>query len=616
MSTHHRIAAVLASTAVLLCSNLAAAATVERNVLGWTSTGEEVVVRLVQRGERMVDGVSKDYYFEATEIWSARDAKLIQRYKHGEAVGSPPSIWDSAKDAESARKYLENVGLLEASAGASSPSGDHRIVPVSIRSVEPGGSGFECRVRHRLALFDRPNTRVWTVLDERQSAPAQTRRDESNCPTFEVQTYWHPGGKRWASLLTREDDEPKMSVGSIDELDAFPHADFAPERPLIAELDSDLAAGWQALSDGSLDDARKAFAAHDSPAAEIAGALVDGFDGKDGRARNAANKAYRKSSKDAWHRALRAAVWVVSGRAKQATSQIDQAIKAASGYDELLQIAALFDLVDVNVANQLAVHALSHESAAEADTSAGWVLLAEGLTDVGTFSKAEESLGKLDDERSLDAKVAEARLHLDRDEATVADALVDELLFEHPGLCVAYLLGGRAASDRGENATARNLFEAAATCDPTLADAVFLSADFARLAGELEQARDGFSQYLDVALERRSDPVRAARRRVARRWKERFGHQGAVVTNASCRRVGGAFLCSGTVANTTDDPLDGVVADVHDGRKKVGEAKVPTIGPGESQPFGVRVQVDSLDEVIVRAGRTSSESKLNATRMR
>jgi tetratricopeptide (TPR) repeat protein len=609
------VAAVLSSAAALLWTSTAFAQTVERSVLGWTSTGQEVVVRLVQRGERMVDGVSQDYYFEATEIWSATRHRLIQRYKHGEAVGSPPTIWDEAKSAERATKYLDNVGMVEAEEAAASPSKDYRIVPVSIRKVEPGGKGFECRVRHRLSLFDGAQSRVWTIRDKRLAAPASSRRDESNCPSFSVQTYWHPDAKHWAVLLTDEGAEPQLAVGSVEELDAFPYASFQPERPLVADLSAELADGWQALSDGALDDARKAFSAVKTPEGKLATALVDAFDGKGRAARRSGDSAFRKSPKDAWHRGLRAAVWVMTGRAKKATAQIDQAIKAATGYDDLLKLAALFSLVDVNVANQLAVHALSHSSAAEADTTRGWLLLANGLLDIGEFSKAATALDKIEED-TLSTRLARASLSLDRNKAAVAHGLVDELLFENPGLCAAYFLGGRTASASGENATARNLFEAARTCDPTLAQAVFLSADFARLAGDLERAQQGFEHYLAVAPERRSDPIRTAQRRVAQRWTKRLGHEGAVVTDASCRRVGAAFLCSGTIANTTDQPLEDVVADVYDGRKKVGEAQVPAIAAKTTQPFGVRVQVDSLDEVVVRAGRNEKERRANATHMR
>jgi hypothetical protein len=208
--------------------------------------------------------------------------------------------------------------------------------------------------------------------------------------------------------------------------------------------------------------------------------------------------------------------------------------------------------------------------------------------------------------------VEQARLHLDRRAAKKARLVIDDLLFSNPGRCENYLLAARWQALKGANTVARDFFETSIFCDPGLAEGMFYAADFARLAGDVTRARVLFDKYLAESLPRRSDEIRELRRRAATRWSSRLAHKGVVITDASCRPAGGAWVCSGTLLNTTTEPLSGVKVEVR-GKRQLGSSTVESIDAGAAIPFGVRIETKSLADVVISAGRDRKERKLNET---
>lgn len=606
--------ATAASAAVFAFSASEASAqstSAERTILGWSSTGKEVVVKLVQRGERMVDGVSKDYYFEALEVYSARDGTLAQRYKAGEAVGDPPEEFTEAKPEDVGAKFLETVGLVPAARGWESPGGDYRLTSLLIEETAAQDGKYRCVIQHQLAILEGGAARWATLSNTKFEGESAARRDDVRCPDARVEPAWSPDGKQWA-LLVRSDDQSRLATGSLVTLGAAETAAVERTTPLLAELrpEGPMRTAWTALSRGQYEAAASAFETVELSEGALGRALVEAFRGDKG-ARKAADKAYKASDQTGWDRALRAATYLMAGDSKKGAKMLDDALKKAASYEELLRMAALYELVDVGVANQVAVHALSHPTAAQADTTAGWNLLGRGLLDVNEFSKADEALSKIAAPNRA-TRVIQARLALDRGQRAAAANLVRELVREEPSNCTSLLLKGRVRALDGQNLHARQLFEAAAYCDPYLEEALYYAADFSRLAGDVAAAKAGYERYLSAAIPRRSDPIRAARRNAASQWVKRLGHQGVVLVQSSCRRIDTGYLCTGVVSNTGAEPATEVKVEARHKKKALGSATV-SVEPGATAPFGVRFEAKSLADVVLRAGRDAKEQTLNET---
>lgn len=589
----------------LLIAGVAHAESAERKIQGWTADGAGVVVHLVQRGERMVDGVSKDYYFELTELHSSQDGTLKERFKFGTPVGSPPPAYDAAKTPDSTARQ----GLVKPASEWTNAEKTHRLMSIATTEVVPAQGQFLCRTRHRIAVADSQAKEVRTIADATVDGETAARPGDAECPVAKTSTAWHPDGRRWA-VLVEGGSSAAFYAGSVDAASTTPFP-LVVDEPLLAKLGEtpELKRAWRAVAAGDFATAREAFETVAVAEGQFGVAIVAALEGEKS-AQKTADAAYRSSDKGAWDVALRGAAYLATGDAKRASKWIDQAVEKADGYDQLLAMAALYHLIDVGVANQLAVWALSHDSAKSTDTTAAWNLLARGLLDVNEFSKAEEALAKVE-KHDRTHRITSARLALDRGETRRARDLVRGLLAENLGDCEVLGLAGRIAARDEDTAEARQLFDAAAFCDPTLEDAVYYAADFARLANDVSRAAASFEHYLTIAPPRRGDPIREARRVAARRWAGRLRHEGIVMTQATCSRSAGGALCRGVVANTSDENLETEIM-VRSKKKKLATQRT-SVAAGKSAPFGLRVEAASLDGAVITAGKTKKERELNET---
>lgn len=597
-----RFAAAIAGTLVALNAMEAAAQVPQRQVLGWTADGR-AVVHLTERGERIVDGVATDYYVEATEVWEATRSPRRALYAHGEPSGAVPDDYAGMQSTEAGATL--RTDLQANTAGPANAQGTHRLAWYSRTRIDrPDEKNFVCKRRYRVVLLDAAERRAYTVLDAEAQGELSRRQDEAYCPGLSVDPHWSPDGQAVLAFVTTSSTE--ATAVRTSELSSLPWAAFTPDSPAAARLSPDTEAGaWAALAGADLDAARAQFAAAGMGSAE---ALVRAI-AQEKQSSKAADKAYEKSAKAPFDDVLRAAAHVAAGSPAKATKWIDEAVARATSYTELLRFASVFELVDPRLASQLAVHALSHPTAGQSDTTEGWLLLARNLLDVGEYSKAEEALGKLATPNPASLALL-ATIHLDRRETKLATTYAEDLLFENPGHCAAYVVQGRLRALQADNVAARALFEAALACDPGLGEAAFYAADFSRLAGDTARARERFDHYLRVAAARQSDEVRSLRRDAATQWSARLGREGVVLTDVSCRKTGTGALCTGTLKNTTTTAIAEVPVEVVVGKKVVGNATV-SIEPGASAPFGVAFEVKKLADATVTAGRDKAERKAN-----
>ena len=605
-----RIALLAAAAAFVWASNASALTKTERNVLGWTSDND-VVIGVVARGETIVDGVPQEFYVEATEVWHADPSRPPSRYDHGTATGNPPDPWSALGAATDGAQLRANV--VAGHDSTRNPAGTNRFAWATAEAEKrPDELNFVCEARTMVVMGATSAKKFYDVLQKTTTGELSRRRDEALCPRAKVITSWSPDGKH-GFVLVQLGAEVGATVVPAEVGPGHPaQHHFAPTKPLISQLSEGRAAqAWDLAATGDYDRARGYFESAEDPA----GAALSRALAKDRKATRAADAAFKKSKKEPGDIIMRAAAHVAAGRGKSATSWIDDAVAKTNDYPTLLRHAAVFAIVDSAIANQLVVHALSRPVAEgeDATRARAWVLLASGLLQLGEFSKALESLEKIK-QHTPSSRAALAQVYLDKRRKSEAADQIEMLLFANPGDCRAWLLAGRHAALQGDNKAAGAAFDAAAGCDPALAEAIFYTADFARIAGDVAVAREHFERYLAVAPARADHMIRQLRRDAAKQWTKRLGHEGVILTDLSCRRgAPETFLCTGTLRNTSKEAAEGVKAEAREKSRTVGTAEIPAIGPGAAAPFGLSFKAKALKDVVIRAGKDEKERKLNQT---
>jgi tetratricopeptide (TPR) repeat protein len=606
----NRIALLVAFLAAAWTSDATALTKTERDVLGWTAD-HDVVIAVVARGETVVDGVPQEFYVEPTEIWHLDTQRPPTRYAHGEPMGAVPAPWTSMRPEADGDRLRANI--IKGVHSTRNKAGTHRFTWATAESEKRlGEQDIVCQAHTMVFLGATNPKKFFTVLEATTAGNLSRRRDEALCPRAQVTTSWTEDGAH-GFVLVQLGDELKATVVAADIGPNHPaQHPFLPTQPLIADLtEGREAEAWQLMATGDYDRARGYFeSAENAGGSALARAL-----GGDRKATRVADSAFKKSKKETADVILRAAAHVAAGNGKRAAPWIDDAIAKTTDYVGMLKHAATFSLVDASIANQLAVHALSRPADDEnAARPEGWVLLASGVLQLGEFSKAQESLEKIE-QRTPASRAALAQVYLDRRRTKQAAEQIEILLFANPGDCRAWLLAGRSAALSGDNNAAGAAFDAAAMCDPALAEAVYYSADFARIAGNIRVAMAGFTQYLTVAPARADHMIRQLRREAARRWSKRLGHDGVILTDVSCRRGGTpeTFLCTGTLRNVSAAAAEGVRAQARLKSRVLHSAELPNIAPGASAPFGLNFKAKALKDVSVRAGRGEKELRLNDT---
>ncbi len=594
---------------------------------GWSGTGQEIVVDAEMQGEVMVDGAARDFFYQSTEMYRADNGKFIRRFKKGTPPGFVHPDYAAARAATDAAKFLETAGLLEAPKGAQSPDGRWFIDVASTRETVPRGDAFRCKVHDKAMLFDEESQKLFVIYEHIEEGEKAAGRADARCPTTQYKVHWHPGSTDWAMVRVVHnptgDDEWNLLPGRTSKLDDYPEAPFQPAdhaaKLFSSSAEPDVIKGREALFDGNLEAAKKTLGESETTSAErvMLLALVFALEGEKKAARSTARKAFRNSPRDAYYQGLLAAVYAATDDARRAKKHVSRAIEEADSYDVLARIGALFMLVDLSVANQVLIHALSHETAEDIDTTDGYVALSHSLMDARQLKAARDLLDRFDEEPT-EVRLARARLALEEKRFDEARTLASKALFTEPGRCMAYRVFARAIAPE-RPADSLGHFRAAVVCDPTESESLFLLAGLELEAGRLERARQLFGHYLERAYPRRSDELRDAQRQHAEKMVERLSREGALLTQAACRPLAGARLCQGTVYNQSENVLEGVTVKVWDASKKrarkaVSKVDVEPIPPGESRTFGVRVE--GKDKLDLSAGRNDEEHRTNRMRAR
>lgn len=600
---------------ISFAAQTAHAQTTKTTVLGWTGTGQEIVTRTETFGEVMVEDVAKEYWFETTQTLRMRDGGVIQTYRHGEPSGAADKVaaWAEAKDASQAAKYLENAGLVEAVESSITPDGKRALSTVSRVRYENGDQGFRCTTDSRVLLHDQATSQVWVVLEASKTGGAAPTQVEASCPKVSFQTWWHPDGSRWLVQQTT-DRESRWIPGAVSRVDEFATApfrvaDFAAQTLTSSVPEGPLKSAWLLALSGDAGRALTKLAEDTSSDIEkfVLKALLLALSGDEAAAK-AILKDITKLAKTPAAQGMLGAVHHALGDTKAATRLFNTAIKKAESYQELARLGALLTLVDLDLANQLFIHALSHPKAAEGDTAVLYAALIQGLLEVGENEAAQDLLQKVDRESGV-YTLLQARLDLMTGREQAAKAIVDEVLFSAPGRCMAYGLAAKMAVLSGDTAEALEQYRAAAICAPADLEARFFVADLEARRGDIEASRRAVSAFLGAATPRKNDLIRDARRKVMTAAHVRYDRDGVVLLNVSCR----SGLCQGQVFNTQAETATQVTVAAFSGDKTpavVGRAVLEEVPGRSARPFMVRA--DGIPATVT-VGRDDAELQINMT---
>jgi len=593
--------------------NLASAQTVKTTVLGWTGTGGELVTRVEQFGEVMVGESSKDYWFTTTQMLRARDGQLLQTYRFGEPSGAAKEVelWAAAKSADQAAKLLDTAGLAEALNTDVSADGMRSIVTVTRKRDLIVEAGYRCAIDARVLLHDVKTQSVWLVAEDTKSGEDFENPGEVQCPKVSFRTWWHPDGTRWLVEET-SGDSVRWLPGSVAGIDDFATAPFQPAdfatRVEVKDLpDGGLKNAWKLAFSGDFKQALLALSRDETGSADkvLLMAILFSLNGDTEAAKKVAKEAV-KAAKTPWTEGLLGVVYMAAGDTKKAQKSLASTTKKAKDYEDLAKLGAALTLVDLELSNKLFIHALSHKSAAEGDTTVVYAALIQGLIEVGENEAAADLLGKVSKETGI-FKLLQARLALMTRDFREARSIVDDVLFTEPGRCMVYGLGARLAVLDGDTAEALEQYRAASLCSPNDLEARYYVADLEAQRGDLAAARRAVDAFLMAAAPRKNDPVRDARRQVMESAKARYDLDGVILLNVSCR----ATVCQGQVFNSTDAEVGDVkVAAFSSDSQIVGNSELEPLPAHAARPFMVRLEGSAA---TVTAGRNDVELKANMT---
>lgn len=597
----------------------AQSSTVNSTLRGWTATGNELVVEHEHLGQIMVEDASREYYYETSSTYRSKDGSLLQTYRRGEAPGFVHPDFEAARDQELFKKFLETAGLQEATETWLSPDGKWLLSGVESRDF---GEETRCELRQRVMLFNPTESKVHVVFERMTRGEVSSSRDISTCPQARLKAYWHPNSTQW--VIEREQVRPernwKLHPGRVDSLDGYADSAFITNEFSRQIVLKDLEEGaereaWGLAFEGQLDKALQVIANDPSGSAGkvLLMALLFAKEGKAEPAKKLLkNEAKTLKSTNVYETGLKGAVLAAAGDKSGASKILSSVTKKATSWEELARLAAVFSIVDLNASNELYVHALSHESAVEQDTTLAYSAMLEGLIEARQFEAAETLFTKLGELNSAQ-KVLQASLWVAQGRLPFARPVLDQILLAEPGRCRAYAVSARLASAERRVSEALELYRAANMCNPTLTDAAFFVADLELRRGDLERGRsylEAFSRYTGA---RQMDPVRDLRLAWASQGLKRLSQKGAVLLTASCFPSDTRTLCQGTVLNTSEEPLENVLANVWSRDKRgrlvsLGKSEVPKLEPGESAT--VTLMVESVPAAM-SVGRDKSENELN-----
>ena len=591
------------------------AETTKTSVLGWTGTGEEIVTQVEQFGEVMVDDAAKDYWFQTTQMRRARDGQLIQAYRRGEATGAANDVatWSEAKPESQAAKYLENAGLVEALETDMAPNGQRAIVTVARRRTVEVGDGFRCAVDTRVMIHDVKSRSVWVVAEKSNTGETVPNVGEVVCAKVGFRTWWHPDSAKWLVELSLA-DSVNWLPGNVSQMDDFAAAPFSPAdfpaRVVLSAAASDgVTKSWRSAFDGDLSSALATLSSDTTGSVDkvLMMALFLALNG-DSKASLAAAKQAVSIAKTTWTEGLLGCVYMAAGDTKRAQKVFNTLTKKANSYVDLARIAAVLSLVDLELSNKVFIHALSHPTAAEAETSLIYAALIQGLIEVGENEAASELLGKVPKETGL-FKLLQARLALMTNDVFAAQTIVDDVLFTEPGRCMVYGLAARLAVLRNDTGEALEQYRAASLCSVADLEARYYVADLEARRGDLLAATRAVNGFLKAAAPRRNDVVRDARRTIMQAAQARYSRAGVVLLTVSCR----AGVCQGQAFNASDEAQTNVaVAAFSSGKNPtiVGSSVIETMPPRSAKPFMVRTEGDAG---TITVGNDAGDREANLT---
>lgn len=646
-------------------------------ILGWTSTGSELVVRTTVDAEGMSDkGDPLNWRYSLLEVYNARTGSLITRYRAGEPSGARQKAWDEAKPIEEGLRFSERMGIVPSVKSPVAPGGGrvltalHTQQEAPMEKLEAQCLGCSlCTSNLQMYWVEREKREVYTLpLLQRTGQPYPPDQGDKDCPALSTEVHWSPNGERAVVVLSERHPSSGSVLQSLRVYDlqdnaaiAWPKTavtrsqgsqrvgqlqkviDGARERigqtedPLLkSQLLSQI--GDLAMRQGNTESARASYATalefdKNNGDAHAGLATASWLVGDLKTAKTAIKQAEKLDKRDKLYGVSIGIFYLISGDDKRAQSFLQEAVNAQGGASFTDRLLLGLRLLDTDLSAGLAYMANLFEGVEGQDVP-------QDLLQSAALRLAEESLAQRDYEGTgrylalLDKAAPETqRLGLrlgalrgdpQRIEQVAQAALV--LLERDPGQCDIYLTRGLAFSRLAKPKDAFSNLAAAVACDPDLAEARYYVADLYRFAGKLDDAKVNYARYLELEPERRGDAARKLRRNHVERLLPRLSHQGLILVSADCTTSdGGALRCKGVARNTSQassGPADIVLRAQDTQSKKPApaletRAQLPTVAPGASLDFAITLEgADPAMKVELSLGRDDAERELNRTSIR
>lgn len=668
------VGAALCAMALTL-SAAASAQTITQTyeVLGWTTTGKEIVAKVTVGASGLDEkGDPVNWYYTVMEV-SDPTGKVINRYKVGGPSGPLQKAWNEAKEEVEGQRFLQNLGLVEAIKSPVSPDNKRAAITFTndfaepMKTMDPACPGCnQCTTTLQTWLVDGEQQKVMALPDQQSTGnaypPDQSDRD---CPLLDTEFYWHPTGQRaiviyknkmrstgaelqklrahelatdgaawkqWSfqpdtlnpqATLLRLIEETRKSLGEVT--DPVGKADILSQLGdlTLRRGDIDAALGYY---NAALDFEKKHGGAL---AGQAIAAWYKGDSRTEKKALRAALREHRRQKLFAENLGL---YYLISGDQSNAQKYLQEAMDSEGGANWTDRVLLGLRILDTDLASGLAYMDNLFAGLSPNDDQVPADLLtqtAERLTreaiHARDFDAAARYLGFLDKNSPRTQGLALHLSALGGDPARVQQVIEASgvLLERNPGDCDLYLTRGlalsRATPPRPQEAYSH--LAAATVCDPDQATANYYLADLLRGAGRLEEARDLYQTYLNQAPPRSGDRTRRIRREHVQRLLPRLQHKGIILLSSRCELRGQTLACRGVLHNTSQVASGPIELELgawtsERQRRKVLEAKseLANLKPGVSLNFSLDLDGVSPEQAVeLLVGRDEAEKELNRT---
>lgn len=468
-------------------------------VLGWG--GKNVHVQREQSGEADdEDGVPTEYYLKSIETY---DLSHMRKSRFIRSVEGP------VPDKLMAKGIKGDPPLLSLPLHSSlSNSEDYLVNFTRSESIKTEEKRFRCEVTEKYRLFDLTTSTVFEISVQKYHGELSRSR-RPKCPHAKTDVYWREDDRAFAILLIIENKKLHVQnflLNTVRKTDTS-HAFLQFKNPIYFAVAFKNDKEWKAIiADVEPNLAR--ITRRKDPMGKLAYAFLKTQSDEKKQAQKLIKTLVRRLKKNSIEYGVAAFVLSQASASKESSKLLDKFVRKAS-IDDIILLANLFYIFDLNLAAQLYVVALSRKDVSAEQKLAGYTMLLRTLLDQGGLSAAKQVLEQAD-YKHVDFLSQKLRYRILRRDLNARDDVI-EFTKKNINYCDAYLLLGRSMLST-QPQDARVQFQTAIFCDPNLGEAIYLLAELEKRSGKRPEANALFKLYRKIAKPRKGDDIRDSRR--------------------------------------------------------------------------------------------------------